>query len=149
MGLELTTLRSRPELISRVRCLNNWATQAPLLNLFEWKFLKCRKRGNTHLWESDRKVEGEPGMGEQSIVQHPGCPIYAPVALACRRSAKRSGKYFIGGLPKDNDQILSQTQGDETNIWRPTTDKALSSYREKRRKWKSLVLKSRQNIYIV
>ena len=35
MGLELTTLRSRPELRSRVGHLTNWATQAPHCSLFE------------------------------------------------------------------------------------------------------------------
>ena len=34
-GLELTTLRSWPELRSRVRCLTNWTTQEPM-----WIFLR-------------------------------------------------------------------------------------------------------------
>ena len=35
-GLELMTLRSRPDLRSRVRRLNNWATQVPPSRVF-WK----------------------------------------------------------------------------------------------------------------
>ena len=36
MGLELMTLRSKPELRSQVQCLANWATQVPLPGLLEY-----------------------------------------------------------------------------------------------------------------
>ena len=39
-GLELTTLRSRPELRPRVGCSTDWATQAPLQGFFFFFFLK-------------------------------------------------------------------------------------------------------------
>ena len=53
MGLELMTLRSRPELRSRprVRCLTDWATQAPRLpSLFWWELLTW-----AHITKSHRK----------------------------------------------------------------------------------------------
>ena len=52
MGLELMTLRSRPEVRSRVWRLMDWATQAPLeFSISNWKslFNNLEKKSNTIL----------------------------------------------------------------------------------------------------
>ena len=57
VGFKLTTLRSRPELTSRVRCLTDGATQAPNLTFFLRFYSFINERQNEK--EAETKAEGE------------------------------------------------------------------------------------------
>ena len=73
VGLKLTTLKSRPELRSRVKCLTDWVTQASWsLPVFKSMVYRCiwTQRNVATSWSLTRPTGG--GTGITSIVTEPG-----------------------------------------------------------------------------
>ena len=61
-GPDLVTLRSWPELKSRVGCLTNWTTQVPLIELFQWF------RKHVQLLKQKEELDGDPTLHSSSNI---------------------------------------------------------------------------------